>query len=228
MSVPAWGTEAVSFDATGTLLHSPDLYSIYAEVLTRHGADVAPEDVERLFGIVFKELDCLTPTGSDRFANHPEGARGWWAWFLERLCQLLEVAPPTRFAAAELFERFAHGDVWQVYPEVRAVLDELRSRGVRTVVLSNWDSRLRRLLKELDLDQYFQEVFVSAELGIAKPNPAVFLHVVHELQLSRPDRLLHIGDSAAIDGEGAQAAGVRFMLLERRTGGDLSQVLTLV
>ena len=60
------------------------------------------------------------------------------------------VSEPSRFAASELFHRFAGAEAWEVYPEVRPVLAELAAAGLRLAVVSNWDERLPGLLNELD------------------------------------------------------------------------------
>ncbi|HBL30079.1 MAG TPA: hypothetical protein DD490_24850, partial [Acidobacteria bacterium] len=98
---------ALTFDVTGTLIHAPHLGALYAEVLGRHGVAVEPREAARLVRQVWQELACRAEPGKDRFTAHPEGARGWWKRFLERICEHLEAAPPSPFAAAELFHRFA-------------------------------------------------------------------------------------------------------------------------
>src|SRR4051794_22441706 len=87
--------EAVTFDVTHTLIHSPRLGEIYAEVLNRHGLEIDAEEARRLISVVWQELSCSADPGRDRFASHPEGERGWWSRFLERVCELKE-APPRR------------------------------------------------------------------------------------------------------------------------------------
>jgi hypothetical protein len=101
---------AVTFDVTHTLIHCPRLGEIYAEVLGRHGIEVSAAEAERLVRLVWQELACLADPSRDRFTSHPEGPAGWWKRFLERLCEHLEAPPPSRFAAAELFSRFARAD----------------------------------------------------------------------------------------------------------------------
>ena len=46
---------------------------------------------------------------------------------------------PGPFAAAELYDRFAQADSWHVYDDVRETLTDLRQRGLRLAVVSNWD-----------------------------------------------------------------------------------------
>jgi putative hydrolase of the HAD superfamily len=205
---------AVTFDATGTLLHSPRLVEIYAEVLGRHGVAAPSEEVRRLMPLVWDELGCAAELGRDRLSAHPEGPRGWWRWFLERLCQYLGGPPPSRFAAAELYHRFGRAEAWEVFPEVPGALAELAGQGVVLAVVSNWDERLAPLLAELGLGRWFAAVVTSAEAGWEKPDPRLFATALAGLGIE-PEAALHVGDSAAEDVEGALAAGMEALLLTR-------------
>lgn len=215
---------AVTFDLTGTLIHTPRLGAIYSEVLGRYGVVVAPARAARLVGEVWRELGCAEHPAHDRFAAHPQGARGWWARLLERLCERLEVAPPGPFAAAELFARFAQPDAWETYPEVDAVLGELRRDGLRLAVVSNWDERLPGLIERLGLARHFAAVVYSQEIGAEKPDRRIFAAALERLGLP-PARVLHVGDRRRQDLEGARAVGMRALLLDRhRGGGDLADL----
>lgn len=204
----------MSFDATGTLFAVPRLVEIYGEVLARHGVRAAPEDLAGLLPRVWQELACAAEPARDRFASHPGGSRGWWRRYLERLCEHLEVPPPTPFAAAELYARFAHGDAYRVFPEVPAVLAELRDLGLDLVVISNWDDRLPGVLAELGLGGYFTAVVCSAEVGVEKPHPAIFEHALARLG-RLPEEVLHVGDRVREDVEGALALGMEALRVNR-------------
>lgn len=206
--------EAVTFDVTHTLVHCPRLGEIYSEVLGRHGVEVAPAEALRLIGLVWREMACSADPSRDRFSAHPEGARGWWQRFLCRLCEHLDAPPPSRFAAAELFHRFGGGEAWEVYPEVPAVLDALRARGLRLGVISNWDTRLPELLRQLDLARRFDVLAYSSAVGVEKPDSRIFRRALRELGVE-PRAALHVGDSRLEDLEGAIAAGMRALLLVR-------------
>ncbi len=216
---------AVTLDATGTLFHCPDLGSIYARVLARHGIRVGGGEAERLIRLVWTELDCRSDPARDRFAAHPGGAEGWWRRFLERFCEHLGSPPPSRFAAAELFERFARSDAWRVFDDVPETLAALRGRGLRLAVVSNWDRRLPRLLERLGLD--FERVVYSQEVGVEKPHPAIFERAFEALALPA-GAILHVGDSPLHDLEGAIAAGAQALLLDRTdTRGHLTSLRDL-
>ena len=218
---------ALTFDVTGTLIHSPRLGNLYAEVLGRHGIAVDPKEAGRIVREVWQELACLADPGSDRFTAHPAGPRGWWKRFLERFCEHLEAPEPSPFAAAELYHRFATPEAWEVYPEVPGVLASLRSAGLRLGVISNWDPRLPDLLEQLDLARYFDAVVYSSAVGVEKPDRRIFLHTVGRLRVP-PGTALHIGDGRLEDVEGALGAGLRALHLDRvRGAGDLRDLSRL-
>jgi len=222
--------EAITFDVTGTLIHAPRLGELYAEVLGRHGVAVGPGEAARLVRQVWQELACRAAPGHDRFTAHPGGPRGWWKRFLERLCEHLGAPPPSPFAAAELFHRFGTPEAWEVYPEVRRTLEELRRMGLRLGVVSNWDPRLPELLAGLGLARYFSAVTYSSAAGVEKPDPRIFRQALAGLGVP-PERApwaIHVGDGRLEDFEGATAAGMRALLLDRRRGaGDLSDLSRL-
>ncbi|MGH9361537.1 MAG: HAD-IA family hydrolase [Thermoanaerobaculia bacterium] len=205
---------AVTFDATGTLFHAPRRGAVYAEVLGRHGVAVAPAEAERLIRLVWQEMGCRADPSRDRFADNPDGARGWWGRFLERVCEHLGAPTPSPFAAAELYHRFGAAEAWDVYPEVPQVLAALRARGLKLAVVANWDERLPPLLADLGLADHFETVVTSSQVGAEKPDPSIFNTALARLGID-PSRALHIGDRQLEDVEGAQAAGLHALRLDR-------------
>ncbi len=206
--------EAVTFDVTHTLIHCPRLGDIYSEVLGRHDIEVTSAEALRLIGQVWREMACSAEPARDRFSSHPEGPRGWWQRFLVRFCEHLGTPPPSRFAAAELFHRLGSGEAWEVYPDVPGVLDALRERGLRLGVISNWDTRLPEILRQLDLARRFDAVVYSSAVGVEKPDCRIFRRALRELGVEAR-AALHVGDSRLEDLEGAIAAGMRALLLLR-------------
>lgn len=211
--------KAVSFDANGTLIHAPRLGELYAEVLTRHGVRIGGEDALRLVRRVWEEFSLARRTGGDRFASHPGGARGWWYEFIDRVCQHAGQGPATPFAKAELFDRFASAEAWEVYQEVPQVLADLRALGLRRIVLSNWDERLPLLLERLGLADFFESVIFSAQVGAEKPFPVIFQRALRCLDLP-PEQILHVGDQETEDVEGARAVGMQALRVTRGVLGS--------
>jgi putative hydrolase of the HAD superfamily len=90
----------------------------------------------------------------------------------------------------------------------------LAARGIRLAVISNWDERLRGLLRRLKLDRYFEAFAISCEVGFPKPARAIFQRAAADLDLW-PSNILHIGDSLELDIEGANAAGFHALQIQR-------------
>lgn len=209
--------QGVTFDLTHTLIHSPCLGEIYHQVLRRHGIAAPRRRLRSEIEWVWKEFSCLSDACHDRFIADPHGSRGWWYRFLLRLCQRLEVGTPSRFAAAELYDRFTRADAWEVYPDVEPALEKLRARGLRLGLVSNWDDRLPSLLANLRLARFFDAVEYSSGCGFEKPHPKIFQRCLAALDVL-PEHALHVGDSAVEDVEGALAVGMRAIRIDRRGG----------
>ncbi len=216
---------AVTIDITGTLIHCPALAEIYSSVLERHGARIPASRLETLVPTVWEEMDCRVEGGLDRFGEHKEGASGWWNDFLQRICDLSALEHPGPFAAAELFDRFAHAEAWEVYPDVAPALDRMKEMGLRLAALSNWDSRLPKLLDRLELSERFETIVYSGAVGYEKPHAKIFNAALEALGLPASS-VVHIGDRAVDDVEGAVAVGMRALLLDRRQGeGDVADLV---
>jgi putative hydrolase of the HAD superfamily len=101
------------------------------------------------------------------------------------------------------------------YPEVPAVLEELRARGITLVVCSNWDLSLHDVLARTGLDARLDGAAVSAVEGVAKPATGLFARALARAGDVPPAAALHVGDSVAHDVAGALAAGLRPVLVAR-------------
>ena len=65
--------------------------------------------------------------------------------------------------------------------------------GLKLGIVSNFDTRLRPILKGLGLDQLFDTIVISAEIGVEKPNPIIFEAACQELGVL-PEEAVHVGD----------------------------------
>ena len=115
-----------------------------------------------------------------------------------------------------LYAHYASAPAWRVFPEVPGVLAALRGRGLRLAVVSNFDSRLPPLLEALGIAPFFDAVVCSGAVGAAKPDGAIFAHALTALGVEAHEAL-HIGDSRVNDYDGARAAGIEALLVDRGT-----------
>ena len=113
---------------------------------------------------------------------------------------------------------------FSAYPDAAPALGALRDRGLRLVVVSNWDCSLPRVLDRCGLGELLDGTITSAETGSRKPDPVIFERAL-ELAGCEPAEALHVGDTAEEDVAGARAAGIRPLLIDRNGGkGDIASL----
>jgi putative hydrolase of the HAD superfamily len=103
---------------------------------------------------------------------------------------------------------------FQAYPDAAPALRELRGRGLRLVVASNWDCSLPQVLEQAGLAELVDGVVASAVVGFDKPAPELF-EAALEVAGCDASEAVHVGDSPSNDVAGAAAAGIRPVLLQR-------------
>lgn len=211
---PAGRTKAVFFDAAGTLIKpARRVGESYATLAAKYGKSAASADLLERFRICFAGAPPLAFPGAAPAEIEPL-ERQWWK---RLVAQVFE--PWGEFAHfdeyfAELFAYFARPDAWQLYPEASETLTALKRRGLLLAVISNFDSRLVRILDGLNVSASFAHIFVSSAVGYAKPQPEIFDVALTRFGLA-PEHALHIGDSETNDLQGANNAGMRALLVER-------------
>jgi putative hydrolase of the HAD superfamily len=208
-------TKAVFFDAGHTLLYAhPDLGSVYSDVTARLGARVAPEQFVEAFIPVFKEA-------TRKYAQVSEASDAldlaMWRDITRRIYDRLPSLAALDFEAwfARLYGRFGEPGAWKFYDDVETVLRELRGRGLKIGVISNWDSRLKAISDGLGLTPLVDFLVISAEAGVRKPDPRIF-NLALEKAGVRPEEAIHVGDLVEDDVDGARRAGMRPVLIDRR------------
>jgi HAD superfamily hydrolase (TIGR01549 family) len=109
-------------------------------------------------------------------------------------------------------------DESDLYPDVRPALSALRAKGVWVGVAGNQTTRAGDLLRGLDLPA--DDLAVSEEWGVAKPDPGFFERLL-EWAPGEPSEILYVGDHPANDHVPARAAGLRTALVRRGPWGYL-------
>ena len=204
MSGGSWGPRMTRFemrpgralllDVGLTILHLAEpVEQVYHRMASPYGITRPPEQVLSAFAKAMKApVDGLRYAGDGRSfwrrvviastgVDHPE--------FLERV-----------------YLHYGNAFAWRVAPDARACIRAAKAAGAKVCVVSNWDLRLRGLLTELDLYDLFDEVVVSAEEAVEKPDPEIFHRAFQRLEVL-PEHAVHVGDSWDHDVLGARAAG---------------------
>lgn len=86
-----------------------------------------------------------------------------------------------------------HSEDEKLYPDAVEVLEYLHQKGYRLGVIANQCPGTEQRLAEKGILKYFDAVAASAELGMAKPDKAIFLKALEMLDCS-PEKAVMIGD----------------------------------
>jgi len=152
--------------------------------------------------------------GEERWGGDGDGERGFWRRFVQEVFSRVGGGTLPEGLLDELVAHFRRQESWSLYPEVLEVLETLRARGLKLLVVSNWDSTLPALLDRLDLTRRFDGVVVSAIVGSSKPDREIFEAALAAAGVEAGEAL-HVGDSPSEDYEGARSAGLPALLLDR-------------
>ncbi len=104
----------------------------------------------------------------------------------------------------------------QRFPDVLDALAAVADAGFRLALVTNGGGDLQReKLRDIGIEDAFEVIVVSGEVGVAKPDPRIFERALESLGVTA-DRAAHVGDTLSSDIEGAIAAGVRPVWLNRK------------
>jgi putative hydrolase of the HAD superfamily len=197
---------AVLLDALGTLVELQPPAPRLQRVLRESGVEVTEEQAAAGFMAEISYYLDHHLDGSDR--ERLERLRDRCAEELRRALRIdaLDHATARRAMLGAL--------EFTPYEDVVPALRELRERGVTLVIASNWDCSLPDWLGPAGILELVDGVVTSAEVGAAKPDPRVFVRAL-AVAAVEPAEALHVGDKVDNDVEGAAAAGVRAVLLQR-------------
>lgn len=197
---------AVLFDVDFTLCRpGPELSAeSYARIAARHGATL---DAGR--------YDEAREAAALNLKRHPELLHDDTIWhrFTEEI--FIGMGGPEEIAsecAREIERGWEVSENFELFEDALPVLDELRGADLRIGLVSNGVRNLEEFVVHHRLD--VDAVVGSRAHGRVKPHPAIFQTALELLGVEPPDAVM-VGDSLEEDVEGAQALGMRAILIDR-------------
>lgn len=100
------------------------------------------------------------------------------------------------------------------FADTLPTLERLKARGYRLGVISNLRRDMNQLCRRLGMAPYLEFCLTSAEVGVEKPDPAIFTAALERVA-ARPSEAIHVGDQPRSDAVGARAVGIYPVLLDR-------------
>ena len=101
-----------------------------------------------------------------------------------------------------------------LYEDVVDALQALEARFPLALITNGASDTQRSSLQQFGLEARFNPLVVSAEVGLMKPDVAIFEVVADKLGMESAD-ILHVGDSLRLDVAGAKASGMVAVWLNR-------------
>lgn len=95
-----------------------------------------------------------------------------------------------------------------LHTEILSMLARLKERGLLVGLISNCYTEEAKVIRESELFPFFDGVYLSCELGIAKPDVAIFERCMSELSV-KPEECLYIGDGGSRELETADELGMK-------------------
>lgn len=151
---------------------------------------------------------------------HPEldSPAKWWARVERAISRAyVTLGVPEALAdelASEVRAKYIDPAGFVVYDDSVPTLRELTRRGWRHFILSNHVPELPEIVDALGLRSLVEEVITSANVGYEKPNPAIFRLALEKA--GNPAVSWMVGDNVVADVMGAEAAGIRAILVRQR------------
>ncbi|XP_024529737.1 haloacid dehalogenase-like hydrolase domain-containing protein 3 isoform X2 [Selaginella moellendorffii] len=214
-SPPAY--RALLVDVGGTLLEtSQPVPQVYASFGSKYGIQADADAIKKGFKKAFSE------PWPERLRYEGDGRRFW------KYAVATATGCDNDDYFEELYQYFGRGDAWKLVDGAERALKDLRGAGgklilfslgrscdfsrafwppVQLAVVSNFDSRLRPILAELNISDVFDALVISSEIGHEKPAKEIFLTALDELGVQARDTV-HVGDDPVADKQGANAVGI--------------------
>ncbi|HEY3381014.1 MAG TPA: HAD-IA family hydrolase [Vicinamibacterales bacterium] len=179
-----------------------------SDALAAHGVDVLPAVLADADPRARHDLDL----GLSRAVSDQQ--RGWLYFNLVLDKAGVTTSEKTDAALADLQAYHTRVNLWETVPDgVREALERMRGLGLKLVVVSNANGKLRFLMERLGLAPFFQLMLDSTEEGVEKPDPRLFQRAL-ERSGAIAVETMHVGDLFNVDVMGARGAGLQAALLD--------------
>ena len=207
-------TPIVLFDLDDTLIdYSAGTESSWCEACAAVGqpAGLDPEALSRAV------LEARRWFWDDPVRHRRERVDMLGAWTQIAARALENLGAPGAALAGSLAEDYStrRTSAHYLYPDALDTLARLRAAGVRLGMVTNGDKRFQReKIERFALAPYFEAIVIEGELGVGKPEAAVYRHVLAALGAG-PREAIMVGDHLDNDVAGAQAVGIPGIWLDR-------------
>ncbi|OBZ11694.1 haloacid dehalogenase [Bacillus sp. FJAT-27264] len=196
------------FDLGYTLVYL-EREEAYREFLLEQGIEKSLADIEEAYHQTDKLFMRQYPGALGR------GTETFYLWYIGVLNYALNVHFDLVHQCRRLREIEARQQSgWRAFPETLEVLGLLKKHSYGIGLISNWDFTARTVLEENGLLHFFDQIVISSEVGVLKPDEAIFKKALKLAGVSA-GQSLYVGDNYYDDVIGSQRVGMESCLINR-------------
>ncbi|GMH43370.1 hypothetical protein BSKO_11292 [Bryopsis sp. KO-2023] len=194
--------DCLFLDVAGTLLlPAQPVGFVYREFAAKRGIQISEEKILEQYRRAFQTRPKKEPWAQSTL-RYVGDARDFWRYIVQEA-----TGSSDEILFETLYSYYGKAEAWSIPDGAVDALERLKDEGVKTAVVSNFDTRLRPLLHDLKLGHLFDQVVCSAEVKAEKPNPVIFEKGL-EMVGMEPWQVVHVGDDRRNDLWGARDAGI--------------------
>lgn len=229
------GFKAVFFDVGDTLITIPGAQETMHRYLAERDFHREKEQIGELFDEAFRTFYYGKVSDGTEVCS-PESDRAFWVGIythiLNRLGATSEPGEEEIIHgwSHELYDLFTSPEQYELFDDVTETMERLRASGFRLGIISNFAPTLTSILRHKGILHYFDPVIVSTEVGLVKPNPAIFRLALEQSGLL-PEDVLYVGDHDKNDIWAPNQVGIRAVKIKRygyMTGDGILSLRELV
>jgi 2-haloalkanoic acid dehalogenase type II len=205
----------------GTVVIKAVIFDLYGTLMTSHEASESIEEAlskilrEAGYEIYFQEVWAARQFVA--FIDYTRGRANTPHEYYAKVLERLEIHPDSR-----LVDKFVNKDFEmqknELYPDVAATVNKLKTRGIKTAILTTTATwRFMPLLEQNKIEIDF--VCTAREAAAVKPNPRIYQIVLTRFGINAEEAMM-VGDDIKTDILPAKSLGIKAVLLSRNIRTD--------
>ena len=210
--------KAVFFDWFNTLAkYSPPREELQSKVLGEFGFDVAPDKLIPALSKADKTLFDLHAENPITKRPPEEQAKIYTQYHMTILSEVGIDISDNPGIIGDILKRsqeLSRDLKFILYDDVIPTLKIIREKALSIGILTNIESGMEPMCKELGLEPYIDFIVTSGEAGADKPQPQIFNYAIKKAGINASEAI-HVGDQYKIDIAGAKGVGISPILLDR-------------
>lgn len=158
----------------------------------------------------------LSGAGLGAYASDAEARAFWSEYYAHALREAgIDLPRAELLSAGEaVYDWYKEPAQWEPFPDALDALVSAERAGYIQGIVSDWGTDLLAIAHAHELTDHLDFVVASANVGVSKPHAEIFRFALERARLE-PGEGVYVGDSYVADVLGAQAAGLRAILIDR-------------